>query len=112
MFRGNSQRIRQIIGWREFIRGVYVCKGTEERNKNFWKFSRKIPSSFYSATTGIDPVDDTINKINKSGYANHIERLMIIGNSEKGEQTTDHYSMMGFTKAYNAAKKSCSQLII
>ena len=72
--------IRQIIGWREFIRGVYVCKGTEERNKNFWKFSRKIPSSFYSATTGIDPIDDTINKINKSGYANHIERLMIIGN--------------------------------
>jgi len=35
-------------------------------------------------------------------------RLMIIGNSEKGEQTTDHYSMMGFTKAYNSAKKSCS----
>ena len=35
-------------------------------------------------------------------------RLMIIGNSEKGAQTTDHYSMMGFTKAYNIAKKSCS----
>ena len=34
-------------------------------------------------------------------------RLMIIGNSEKGTQTTDHYSMMGFTKAYSAAKKSC-----
>jgi len=35
-------------------------------------------------------------------------RLMIIGNSEKGNQTTDHYSMMGFTKAYNIAKKNCS----
>ena len=35
-------------------------------------------------------------------------RLMIIGNSNKGNQTTDHYSMMGFTKAYNIAKKSCS----
>ena len=35
-------------------------------------------------------------------------RLMIIGNTDKGEQTTDHYSMMGFTKAYNTAKKSCS----
>jgi len=34
-------------------------------------------------------------------------RLMVIGNSEKGDQTTDHYSMMGFTKAYNAAKKNC-----
>ena len=35
-------------------------------------------------------------------------RLMIIGNTDKGDQTTDHYSMMGFTKAYNIAKKSCS----
>ena len=35
-------------------------------------------------------------------------RLMIIGNTDKGDQTTDHYSMMGFTKAYNVAKKSCS----
>jgi len=34
-------------------------------------------------------------------------RLMIIGNSNSGIQSTDHYSMMGFTKAYNAAKKSC-----
>ena len=35
-------------------------------------------------------------------------RLMIIGNTDKGDQTTDNYSMMGFTKAYNTAKKSCS----
>tara|TARA_Y100000590_G_scaffold250211_1_gene281084 strand:+ start:77 stop:580 length:504 start_codon:yes stop_codon:yes gene_type:complete len=34
-------------------------------------------------------------------------RLMVIGNTDKGAQTTDHYSMMGFTKAYNTAKKSC-----
>jgi len=33
---------------------------------------------------------------------------MIIGNTSKGDQTTDHYSMMGFTKAYSAAKKGCS----
>ena len=72
--------IRQIIGWREFIRGVYVAKGSEERIRNFWGFNRKIPISFYKGTTGIEPVDDTILKINKSGYANHIERLMIIGN--------------------------------
>jgi hypothetical protein len=35
-------------------------------------------------------------------------RLMIIGNAKSGMQTTDHYSMMGFTKAYNTAKKNCS----
>ena len=72
--------IRQIIGWREFIRGVYICKGVEERTKNFWGFKRKIPISFYNGTTGIEPVDDTIKKINHTAYANHIERLMIIGN--------------------------------
>ena len=38
--------VRQIIGWREFIRGIYNVKGSEERTKNFWWFSRKIPASF------------------------------------------------------------------
>lgn len=72
--------VRQILGWREFIRGVYNAKGSEERTKNFWNFSRKIPPSFYTGTTGIDPVDDVIKKVLTTGYAHHIERLMILGN--------------------------------
>ena len=72
--------IRQIIGWREFIRGVYVVKGSFQRNANFWNFHRKIPDSFYDGSTGIQPIDDTIKKINATGYCHHIERLMILGN--------------------------------
>ena len=72
--------LRQIIGWREFIKGVYESKGSFERTKNFWNFSRKIPKSFYDGTTGIEPVDDAINKVNNSAYVHHIERLMILGN--------------------------------
>jgi deoxyribodipyrimidine photolyase-related protein len=72
--------VRQILGWREFIRGVYEVKGTEERTKNFWGFSRKIPKSFYDGTTGVQPIDDVIKKVLKTGYAHHIERLMILGN--------------------------------
>ncbi len=72
--------VRQILGWREFIRGVYEVKGTEERTKNFWNHTRKIPASFYTGTTGIDPIDTTIKKLLKTGYAHHIERLMILGN--------------------------------
>jgi deoxyribodipyrimidine photolyase-related protein len=72
--------VRQILGWREFIRGVYEAVGTKERTKNFWKFSRKIPKSFYDGTTGIQPIDDVIKKVNKTAYAHHIERLMILGN--------------------------------
>ena len=72
--------VRQILGWREFIRGVYELKGTVERTKNFWSFSRPIPQSFYRGTTGIQPIDDVIKKVLKTGYAHHIERLMILGN--------------------------------
>lgn len=72
--------IRQIIGWREFIRGVYISKGREERTKNYWGFTRKIPKSFYDGTTGILPVDETIKKVLKTGYCHHIERLMVLGN--------------------------------
>ncbi len=72
--------VRQILGWREFIRGVYEAVGTKERTKNFWEFSRKIPKSFYNGTTGIQPIDDVIKKVNQTAYAHHIERLMILGN--------------------------------
>ncbi|WP_191859950.1 cryptochrome/photolyase family protein [Hanstruepera ponticola] len=72
--------IRQIIGWREFMRGMYELKGSFARTKNFWGFKRRIPNSFYEGSTGIEPVDDTIKKVLKTGYCHHIERLMILGN--------------------------------
>ena len=72
--------IRQIIGWREFIRAVYELKGSEERTKNYWKFTRKIPASFWKGNTGIEPIDATIKKILETGYCHHIERLMVLGN--------------------------------
>jgi len=72
--------LRQIIGWREFIRGVYKVKGSQERTTNFFNFKRKIPISFYNATTGILPIDITIEKVKKTAYNHHIERLMVLGN--------------------------------
>jgi len=72
--------IRQVIGWREYIRGIYIFKGVMQRTRNFWGFTRKIPDSFYSGDTGIDPLDEVIRKVLKTGYCHHIERLMILGN--------------------------------
>lgn len=72
--------IRQIIGWREFIRLVYICKGREERTKNFWEFKRPIPLSFWNGTTGIRPIDLSIKKVLQNAYCHHIERLMVLGN--------------------------------
>jgi len=72
--------VRQIIGWREFIRGIYESRGSDERTRNFWGFTKKIPKSFYDGTTGIYPIDQTIKKTLETGYCHHIERLMVLGN--------------------------------
>lgn len=72
--------VRQILGWREFVRGVYLYQGTYQRTKNYWSHINKLPESFYTAKTGIKPIDSTIEKILKTGYAHHIERLMILAN--------------------------------
>ena len=72
--------IRQIMGWREFIKIVYEREGTKQRTKNYWNFKRKIPKSFWNGTTGIAPIDITIKKILATGYCHHIERLMVLGN--------------------------------
>ncbi len=72
--------VRQITGWREFIRIVYEREGSKQRTANYWNFTRKIPSSFWNGTTGIPPVDQTIRKVLQTGYCHHIERLMVLGN--------------------------------
>jgi deoxyribodipyrimidine photolyase-related protein len=72
--------VRQIIGWREFMRGIYERAGSIIRTKNYWKFNRKIPDTFWRGETGIPPIDITIRKVLTTGYAHHIERLMVLGN--------------------------------
>lgn len=72
--------IRQLIGWREFIHLVYRREGRRQRTTNYWNFTRKIPASFYTGTTGIGPIDTVIRRILATGYCHHIERLMVLGN--------------------------------
>ena len=72
--------IRQIIGWREFIRGVYHYKGEEQRVSNFWEHKRKLTKHWYQGTTGITPLDDIIHSCLDYGYSHHIPRLMIVAN--------------------------------
>ena len=72
--------LRQIIGWREFIRGVYTADGVKQRTKNYWGFKKNVPKTFYDASTNLTPVDNTISRCLKYGYSHHIERLMILGN--------------------------------
>lgn len=72
--------IRQILGWREFIHAVYLIKGANQKESNYFNFNKKMPKAFYNGTTGIFPVDTSIKKLLKNAYLHHIERLMILGN--------------------------------
>ncbi len=72
--------IRQLIGWREFVRGVYHAVGEKQRKRNFFKHQRKLSLPFYHGSTGVNPIDATIKKLLRNGYLHHIERLMVLGN--------------------------------
>jgi deoxyribodipyrimidine photolyase-related protein len=72
--------IRQVIGWREFMHGIYRHHGTRIRNGNFWNFTRPLPDAFLTASTGIPPVDRVIRQVLADGWCHHIERLMVLGN--------------------------------
>ena len=69
--------IRQIMGWREFMKGVYE---TTNLRLNHFNHKRKMKQSWYDATTGLKPLDDSIKKARDHGYVHHIERLMILSN--------------------------------
>ena len=72
--------IRQVIGWREYMRGIYVDRHVKIRTGNVFDHQRHLTGDWYLGNTGIPPVDDVIKKVIARGYAHHIERLMIVGN--------------------------------
>lgn len=71
--------VRQVIGWREFIRGIYRGFSEKQETTNFFNHQRKLTPHWYQGTTGIAPLDHAIRKAEKYAYTHHIERLMVIG---------------------------------
>jgi deoxyribodipyrimidine photolyase-related protein len=72
--------IRQIIGWREFMRHTYDTIGVKQRTSNYFHLDAPIPTKVLEGKSGLLPVDDVMKKVHHRGYAHHIERLMILGN--------------------------------
>lgn len=72
--------IRQILGWREFIRGVYWLKVPEYRERNFLDADRELPWFYWSGETDMACVADVVAMTRAHAYAHHIQRLMVTGN--------------------------------
>ena len=72
--------VRQLMGWREYTRWVYLRFSRQIRTSNFLDNKRRLNEKWYKGTLGVAPVDDAIKYGIKSGYLHHILRLMIIPN--------------------------------
>lgn len=97
--------VRQIIGWREFMFSLYKRVSVQQRTTNFFGFERPMSAMMSNGSSGIDPLDRVNAKVLQSGYAHHIERLMIQGNwfllTETNPDEVYRYFMSHYIDAYD-----------
>ena len=72
--------IRQILGWREYMRGMYWMLMPGYKKENFLDNKNKLPKFFWTGKTKMNCLKNAINNSLENGYAHHIQRLMITGN--------------------------------
>ena len=72
--------IRQVLGWREYIRGIYWFKMPEYAQANFLDAKNPLPDWFWSGDTSLNCLKQCITETKQNAYAHHIQRLMVIGN--------------------------------
>ena len=72
--------IRQIVGWREYVRGIYWLKMPEYVNSNFFENTRPLPDFYWAGETDMACMHAVIEQTKKEAYAHHIQRLMVTGN--------------------------------
>jgi deoxyribodipyrimidine photolyase-related protein len=72
--------VRQIIGWREYMRGIYWAKMPEYESLNYFGFERKLPDYYWTGNTKMNCMKHAIQQSLDFAYAHHIQRLMITGN--------------------------------
>ena len=68
--------IRQVIGWREYMRMLYILYYDELKGSNYFGNRKRLNKKWYNGNTGIEPVDNAIIRGFKYGYLHHIERLI------------------------------------
>ena len=71
--------VRQILGWREYIRGVYWHFDEDYRAKNFLEHTAPLPEFFWTGKTEMNCLSQTLRAVHEHSYSHHIQRLMIIG---------------------------------
>ena len=72
--------IRQILGWREYVRGIYWLKMPDYKAMNFLDAQRPLPDFYWTADTQMNCLRQCVTETKQNAYAHHIQRLMVLGN--------------------------------
>ena len=72
--------IRQILGWREYVRGIYLVLGPSYLSVNHFHHERPLPDFYYSGKTAMQCLSTTVNETIHHAYNHHIQRLMVLSN--------------------------------
>lgn len=72
--------IRQIIGWREYVRGIYFLEGPDYTSRNALDHTRDLPAMYWGEKTWMRCMDKAVEQTREEAYAHHIQRLMVTGN--------------------------------
>jgi deoxyribodipyrimidine photolyase-related protein len=72
--------IRQILGWREYVRGLYWLKMPGYKDSNYFDAARDLPSLYWTADTRMNCLRQAVLETRQNAYAHHIQRLMVLGN--------------------------------
>ncbi|MCY7295658.1 cryptochrome/photolyase family protein [Alteromonas sp. a30] len=82
--------IRQILGWREYVRGVYWMMMPEYRQENFFNATQALPTLYWDGKTQMNCLKQCVTETLENAYAHHIQRLMVLGNFASLTQVDPH----------------------
>lgn len=92
--------IRQILGWREFIRVYYEARMPGVREANYFKYTNGLPDAFWSASSGMSCIDDIVGTVKQHAWSHHIPRLMVLSNFANLTETNPRLVYEWFWYAY------------
>ncbi|MCF4969239.1 cryptochrome/photolyase family protein [Nostoc sp. CMAA1605] len=72
--------IRQVLGWREYMRGIYHFVDADYPNQNWFNHTQPLPEFFWTGETKMNCLHQILTQVQRTGYAHHIQRLMVLSN--------------------------------
>jgi deoxyribodipyrimidine photolyase-related protein len=92
--------VRQILGWREYMRNLYNSKYQEYQKSNFFQHKGNLPPLYWGKKSGLDCLDSAVSFVYQHGYSHHIYRLMVLSNFANLTETNPHELNHWFWSAY------------